>query len=382
MHIVAKQETYTDPVQGITKDYTSARLNSKFAFTYGRVEARAKLPAGVGTWPAIWMLGKNINETGAYWQTQGFGTTGWPECGEIDIMEHWGSNQNYVQSALHTPSSFGATVNHGGIMANDVSNTFHIYAMEWSATEIVFSIDGLEYYTYSPSPQNMSTWPYIADQYILLNIAIENSIDPSFTQSDMVFDYIRVYQQGTGSTTTDTQVACDSYTWIDGNTYTSNNNSATHTLQNTNGCDSTITLDLTINYSSSSEITETAIDSYTLNGITYDSSGTYIQTITNSVGCDSTITLHLTIENSVGLPENENKLLLFPNPSNDKIMLQTPSFFIGTEGRVIDGNGKEVYTFIQYQEKIILDCSEWSSGNYVIEYKQGSDKLESRFIKL
>ena len=124
LHIVAKEETFTD--QGVTKEYTSARLNSKFAFTYGRVEARAKMPFGIGTWPAIWMLGKNINEPGAYWQTQGFGTTAWPACGEIDILEHWGSNQNYVQSALHTPSSSGATVNHGGIMASDVSNTFHV----------------------------------------------------------------------------------------------------------------------------------------------------------------------------------------------------------------------------------------------------------------
>ena len=129
LHIVAKSETYTDPVQGITKEYTSARLNSKFAFTYGRVEARAKLPFGIGTWPAIWTLGKNINETGAYWQTQGYGTTNWPACGEIDIMEHWGTNQNYVKCALHTPSSNGNTVNQAGIMVEDVENTFHLYAM-------------------------------------------------------------------------------------------------------------------------------------------------------------------------------------------------------------------------------------------------------------
>jgi hypothetical protein len=330
----------------------------------------------------------------------------------------------------------------------------------------------------------MSTWPYVADQYILLNIAIQNSIDPAFTQSDMVFDYIRVYQQGSGSTTTDTQaacdsyiwidgntytssnnsathtlqntqgcdstvmldltifnssssidiqVACDSYTWIDGNTYTSSNNSATHALQNTNGCDSTITLDLTIfnsstgvdmqaacdsyiwidgntytssnnsathtlqnsngcdstitlnltlNQSTSSELTETALDSYTLNGSTYDSSGTYLQTITNSAGCDSTITLYLTIENSVGISEHENGLMLFPNPANDMILVQIPSFFTGTKGRVIDGTGKEVYAFIQYEEKIILDCSGWPSGSYVIVYKKDSESLESRFIKL
>jgi beta-glucanase (GH16 family) len=433
LHVVAKDETYTDPVQGITKEYTSARLNSKFTFTYGRVEARAKLPSGIGTWPAIWMLGKNITETGAYWQTQGFGTTGWPECGEIDIMEHWGSNQNFVQSALHTPSSFGATVNHGGLIANDVSNTFHVYAMEWSATEIVFSIDGFEYYTYTPTPQNMSTWPYIADQYILLNIAIENSIDPSFTESDMVLDYIRVYQQGTSSTTTDTQNACDTYSWIDGNTYISNNNTATFDLPDAQGCDSTILLDLTINSSylgsdiqtacdsytwidgntyttnnnsaalqytaingcdstiilnliinpsTSFELTETAIDSYTLNGVTYDSSGTYTQIITNAAGCDSTISLNLTIESSVGFSEYKNKLLLFPNPSNDKITVQVPSSFIGTKLRVIDFSGKEVYTLIQCKKETIIDCSRWPSGTYVISFEQGGEAQELSFVRL
>ena len=197
LYIVAKKENFTD--QGQTKQYTSARLNSKFAFTNGRVEVRAKLPMGIGTWPAIWMLGKNINENGAYWQTQGFGTTNWPDCGEIDIMEHWGSNQNYVQSALHTPSSFGATVNHGGLLASNVSSTFHEYSMEWSEDEIVFSLDGVVYYTYSPPNQNMSTWPFVAEQFLLLNIAIEPSIDPNFSSSPMVIDYVRVYQEPTST---------------------------------------------------------------------------------------------------------------------------------------------------------------------------------------
>ena len=201
LHLVAKKENFTD--QGQTKQYTSARLNSKFAFTNGRVEVRAKLPNGVGTWPAIWMLGKNINENGAYWQSQGFGTTPWPACGEIDIMEHWGNNQNYIQSALHTPSSFGGTINHGGIMASNVSTTFHEYAMEWTEYEIKFSIDGVVYYTYFPSVQDMSTWPFIDEQFLLLNIAIEPSIDPSFNQSSMVIDYVRVYQEPTPSIVTE-----------------------------------------------------------------------------------------------------------------------------------------------------------------------------------
>ena len=193
LHLIARRETFTD--QGITKNFTSARLNSKFAFTYGRVEVRAKLPTGAGTWPAIWMLGKNINELGAYWQTQNFGTTSWPACGEIDIMEHWGINQNYVSSAIHTPSSFGGTVNVGGTTISTVSTAFHVYAVDWTPTRMIFSVDSVVHYTYYPPVRNPSTWPFDLDQYILLNIAIEAGIAPAFVQDTMEIDYVRVYQQ-------------------------------------------------------------------------------------------------------------------------------------------------------------------------------------------
>jgi beta-glucanase (GH16 family) len=195
LNIVAIKENFTD--QGETKQYTSARLNSKFAFTYGRVDVRAKLPEGDGTWPAIWTLGKNINEAGAYWQTQGFGTTPWPDCGEIDIMEHGLGPVNHVSSAIHTPSSFGATVNFQSYILNDVANDFHVYSMNWSPNQITFLIDGVGFYTYNPAVKDASTWPFDEDQYLLLNIAmggVAGSIDPSFTQSEMVIDYVRVYQ--------------------------------------------------------------------------------------------------------------------------------------------------------------------------------------------
>ena len=192
LYLTALKETFTD--QGVTKDYTSARLNSKFAFTYGRVEVRAQLPSGTGTWPAIWTLGQNIYEIGAYWDVQGYATTGWPACGEIDIMEHWGYNQNYVSSAMHTPSSFGNTSNKGTQYVNGVSTGFHVYALEWSADKMVFSVDSIVHYTYEPSTQTASTWPFDAPQYLLLNIAIEGSIDSSFTSSPMIVDYVRVYQ--------------------------------------------------------------------------------------------------------------------------------------------------------------------------------------------
>ncbi len=201
LNIKVIKESFTD--QGETKQYTSARLNSKFAFTYGRVDVRAKLPFGDGTWPAIWTLGKNINEAGAYWQTQGFGTTGWPVCGEIDIMEHGLGAVNHVSSALHTSCAgcSGATMNFQAYVLNDVANNFHVYSMNWSPNQITFMIDGVGFYTYNPAVKDLSTWPFTEDQYILLNIAmggVAGAIDPSFVESSMVIDYVRVYQNTLG----------------------------------------------------------------------------------------------------------------------------------------------------------------------------------------
>ena len=197
LNIVAKRETFTD--QNVTKEFTSARLNSKFAFQYGRVEVRAKLPSGVGTWPAIWMLGKNVNEAGGFWAAT-HGTTGWPACGEIDIMEHWGNNQNFVQSAMHTPSSSGNTVNHAGQTIPTVSSQFHVYALEWTAEKMIFSVDNVIHYIYNPAVKNASTWPFNAEQYILLNFAVQPNIAASFNQGAFEIDYVRVYQQSELST--------------------------------------------------------------------------------------------------------------------------------------------------------------------------------------
>jgi beta-glucanase (GH16 family) len=202
LKIIAKKETYAD--QSYTKQYTSARLNSKFAFKYGRVEFRAKLPSGAGTWPAVWMLGKNIDENGAYWDNLGFGKTVWPACGEIDIMEHWGNNQNFVQSAIHTPSSFGNTINLGGQTISTASTAFHVYTLEWTPTKLVFSVDSNIHYTYNPLQKDPNTWPFDTEQYLLVNIAIQSNISASFTQSALEMDYIRVYQESnTNSTLTD-----------------------------------------------------------------------------------------------------------------------------------------------------------------------------------
>ncbi|MEC4004973.1 family 16 glycosylhydrolase [Flavobacterium sp. SUN052] len=204
LNIIAKSEVFTD--QGITKNYTSARLNSKFPFKYGRIDVRAKLPIGAGTWPAIWMLGKNINEDGAYYDAT-YGTTNWPACGEIDIMEHGifpSQPVDYIQGTLHTPSSFGNSMNNGGTLASDLQNNFHVYSMNWSPFQISFLLDNVVYYTYNPAVKNAATWPFDNEQYLLLNVAMggtAGTIPSNFTQASMLIDYVRVYQ----NTLVDTQ---------------------------------------------------------------------------------------------------------------------------------------------------------------------------------
>jgi beta-glucanase (GH16 family) len=187
LKIVAKKEQYT--FAGSTKSYTSARLNSTFSFTNGRIDVRAKLPKGEGTWPAIWTLGSNTT------------TVGWPACGEIDIMEHWGHDPAKVSSAIHTVACSGVTncqnARIGEKIVSDYSTAFHIYSAEWTSDAIKFYIDDQLLYAYSPSSITADNWPFTKNQFILLNVAMGGSwfdIDPNFTQSAMEIDYVRVYQ--------------------------------------------------------------------------------------------------------------------------------------------------------------------------------------------
>lgn len=183
LNIIAKRENFNG------SQYTSTRMKTqdKYEFTYGKVEIRAQLPSGEGTWPALWMLGAN------------FDVISWPGCGEIDIMEHVGNDQNVIHSSLHSPSSFGGTVNTGTITVNGVSDEFHVYEVEWTADKIVFSVDGNSFYTYQPENKNAENWPFDSDQFLIMNVAMGGTfggdINPQFTESRMLVDYVKVYQE-------------------------------------------------------------------------------------------------------------------------------------------------------------------------------------------
>lgn len=168
--------------------WTSARIttNDKMNFTYGRIEFRAKLPTGVGTWPAFWMLGEEVD------------TKEWPACGEIDVMEHVGRKPGVVQSALHSKSSFGDTVNKGETQVLTIDSEFHVYGANWLKDKIEFFVDDEIYYTYQPETLNEETWPFQNPFYIIINIAMGGGlggpIDPALTRARMEVDYVRVYE--------------------------------------------------------------------------------------------------------------------------------------------------------------------------------------------
>lgn len=201
----ARQENGSLIIDALKQGYTwtSARLqtNNKFEFKYGRVVFRAKLPVGIGTWPALWMLGEN------------FASKGWPACGEIDVMEHVGKNPGVVQSATHTPSSYGNTVNKGSTFVSTFDSEFHTYQLNWTYEKLEFRIDSVLFYTYKPSVRNASTWPFDKPFFLIMNIAmggnfgsdpqyetggLKNGIDPALSSARMEIDYVRVYQYPAG----------------------------------------------------------------------------------------------------------------------------------------------------------------------------------------
>jgi beta-glucanase (GH16 family) len=173
--------------------YTSARLKTQglFAQTYGRFEARIKIPRGQGMWPAWWMLGVNIE------------TVGWPTCGEIDVMENIGREPSIVHGTAHGPGYSGGN----GIGAPDTlsqgafADDFHIYAVSWQPNEVDWSVDGHVYRRMRPADLPGGTqWVFDQAFFLLLNVAVGGSWpgDPDATTTfpqQMVVDYVRVYDK-------------------------------------------------------------------------------------------------------------------------------------------------------------------------------------------
>jgi beta-glucanase (GH16 family) len=189
--IEARKEAY----QGY--GYTSASINTfgRFEFLYGRVEVRATIPTGTGSWPAIWMLGTNITQVG------------WPACGEIDIMEFVGFLPGVIHANVHM-QKYNHTKGTGKgdkLVIKDATEGFHVYAMEWYPDRLDFFVDQTRYFTFKnenpPDQRNADSWPFDRPQYLILNLAIggawgaQKGIDESIFPARFLIDYVRVYRK-------------------------------------------------------------------------------------------------------------------------------------------------------------------------------------------
>ena len=188
--IEARQENYGG------KNYTSARLltKGKWSWTYGRIEARIKVPKGQGIWPAFWMMGTNV------------ASAGWPNCGEIDIMENIGREPGTVHGTIHGPGYSGA----GGIGGPFVlsggasfSDDFHLFAIQWETNRIRWFVDNEPYFSVTPASLPAGAqWVFNAPQFLLLNVAVGGGWpgNPDRTirfPQRMLVDYVRVYAAST-----------------------------------------------------------------------------------------------------------------------------------------------------------------------------------------
>lgn len=182
-------EAKADPAH--PKGYSSARLvtRGKATWQYGYFEIKAKLPEGVGTWPAIWMLAEE-NRHG-----------GWPKNGEIDIMEHVGFDPGKVHGTVHTDAfnhSIG-TQKGGFTMVETFQSAFHIYAIDWTEDKIDFFIDGEKYFSFANTGGDYKEWPFNQPFHMILNIAVggnwggQKGVDKNIWPQKLEVDYVRVY---------------------------------------------------------------------------------------------------------------------------------------------------------------------------------------------
>lgn len=172
--------------------YSSTRLTSKGKkeFLYGRIEFSASMPSGTGTWPALWMLGANIDEVG------------WPGCGEIDIMEYVGFQPDTVHSNIHNLNQSGETDFHMVVPLETAEEDFHVYGIVWSPDSINFYIDdpGNIVNVYAPETKTDENWPYNNPFFLIMNFAVggnwggRKGVYETIWPQSMIVDYVRVYQ--------------------------------------------------------------------------------------------------------------------------------------------------------------------------------------------
>lgn len=186
LNIVARKETYKN------RNYTSAKITTKNKkhLKYGRIDVMAQVPKGMGTWPAIWLVGENIN------------VSGWPLCGEIDMMEHVGNHKGFFHYSLHSKAFNHKLGNHPTFVYEDLKllEGFHLYRLDWDENKISFYVDDIHMTTFEkPQDATVEQWPFDQPFYFILNLAIGGSwggyIDDSMFPVAFKIKHVKVYER-------------------------------------------------------------------------------------------------------------------------------------------------------------------------------------------
>ena len=172
-------------------NYTSARLvtRGKVSWQYGKIEVRARIPKGIGSWPAIWMLADGIKA--------------WPDDGEIDIMEHVGFHPGYIHGSIHCKKYYHSigTQKTDTVYVPDCSSAFHIYSLEWDKEIIKVAVDGKVFFSFANEHKGYDYWPFDNKMFLILNIAVggdwggQKGVDDKTFPMRMEVDFVRVYQK-------------------------------------------------------------------------------------------------------------------------------------------------------------------------------------------
>jgi beta-glucanase (GH16 family) len=395
-------------------NYTSARMKTqgRKSWKYGRVEARIAMPAFQGVWPAFWMLGDNI------------GTAGWPDCGEIDVMEHV-NTENRTYGTIHWRDHNAQYANYGGNTAVNVTG-FHVYAIEWTASSIKWFVDGVQFHEATIANGINGTHEFHNNFFIILNMAIGGNW-PGFTinngamPANMYVDYVRVYQQTNGPSSVliqaenynamlgvQTEATTDAgggqnVGWIDANdwmAYNSINFPTTgsylveYRVASLNG-GGRLSLDLnagstvlgTLNVPSTGGWQNWTTISHTVNV----NAGTYNVGVFAQLGGWNLNWIRITRQGSARIASNttgtdERKATgdvsgfeIFPNPVKDELRITTQENLAGGLLRIYDIMGRQVLTTIQATNRI--NVSKLAPGVYTLLFTKEGKTITKRFIK-
>lgn len=395
-------------------NYTSARMKTqgRKSWKYGRVEARIAMPAFQGVWPAFWMLGDNI------------GTAGWPDCGEIDVMEHV-NTENRTYGTIHWRDHNAQYANYGGNTAVNVTG-FHVYAIEWTASSIKWFVDGVQFHEANIANGINGTHEFHNNFFIILNMAIGGNW-PGFTvnngamPANMYVDYVRVYQQTNGPSSVliqaenyntmlgvQTEATTDAgggqnVGWIEANdwmAYNSINFPTTgsylveYRVASLNG-GGRLSLDLNAGSTVLGALDVPSTGGWqnwtTISHTVNVNAGTYNVGVFAQSGGWNLNWIRITRQGSARIASNatgtdERKATgdptgfdIFPNPVKDELRIVTSENLAGGLLRIYDIMGRQVLTTTQATNRV--NVSKLAPGVYTLLFTKEGKTITKRFIK-